>query len=1064
MKKLLGLLLFFLLPLPWYSSPSAFARDLTFDERVAAQEAIERVYYSHQIGTTKPFEEAVPRQLLEDQVRAYLKQSAALETFWNTPITAELLQQELERILRETQYPDRLGEVFTALNNDPFLIQECFIRSVLADGLTHHLFARDDRIHLVARREAVALRESVTSGRLSVSLAHPRRAITLFPPESDQTPRSLELLPREDPKKTEKGNRRESLGRRIGPVLEEDDAISFQVLLGVVGRQNRIAVYSVPKEPFELWWKSNQASFDESVAQPVASSSVSLARPSSDSSSVESSGTAETWAPISDLNAPTARYGHAAIWTGSYMIVWGGYNNFKIPQVMNTGGRYDPITNTWTATSFVNAPPGYASSSLVWTGQSMVAFVLDPSLAGGRYDPISNSWSPMASQNLLARRSGQTVTWTGSKMIVWGGLDNSRVPAVVFGDGAIYDPSGNTWSSLSMIDAPDPRFGHLAAWAGNRMVVYGGGTVFLFTPRGGRYDPETDSWSSVTTFNAPGPMGRAVSTGDRMIVWGGLGPNSNYLSHGGHYDPVLDVWSFTSATGAPEGRAYHSLVWTGQQMIVWGGETGSINTRFLQNGGVYDPVGDVWAPTSLVGAPAKRSTHSAVWTGKEMIVWGGMDGSISTPPPNFSWAIYGNGARYVPLPINHLPVADAGQDARFECTSRAGAEVHLDGSRSTDLDSSPGTNDGIVSFVWIEGVGSPLEKFLGLGQDVAVSLSLGVHFITLRVTDSAGAVATDLKIVQVIDTTPPFFACPEPAAVECTSPAGASVALLPPRGVDVCDDAPVVTLSRDGGAGASGVYPLGRTDVLVSAMDVSGNMSSCTFPVTVQDTTPPAITLSSEPAVLWPPNHRMVDVGAALLVTDACSQPRFLLSSIASSDTDDAAGSADGNTANDIQGADVGTADTSFQLRAERSGSGEGRVYRMTYSASDDSGNASSASSFVLVPHDLGGTTEPLVIAVQEMAGGTVLRWDPVSTAQTYRIVRGNVRSLRETADFIDLGTVACVQADSPSTSTLVSPDAHVPNVGEAFYYVAAYNDGRDSGYGTDTATKPRLKTGGGCE
>jgi hypothetical protein len=136
----------------------------------------------------------------------------------------------------------------------------------------------------------------------------------------------------------------------------------------------------------------------------------------------------------------------------------------------------------------------------------------------------------------------------------------------------------------------------------------------------------------------------------------------------------------------------------------------------------------------------------------------------------------------------------------------------------------------------------------------------------------------------------------------------------------------------------------------------------------------------------------------------------------------------------------------------------------MTYSASDDSGNTSSASSFVLVPHDLGESAEPLVIAVQETAAGTVLRWDPVSTAQSYRIVRGNVRSLRETADFIDLGTVACLQATSPATSTLASPDASTPAAGEAFYYVAAYSDGRDSGYGTATATKPRLKTGGGCE
>src|SRR5206468_8725108 len=55
------------------------ARDLTFEDRVKAQEAIERVYYSHQMGTTKPFEEAVPHDLLVRKVRTYLKQTVALE-------------------------------------------------------------------------------------------------------------------------------------------------------------------------------------------------------------------------------------------------------------------------------------------------------------------------------------------------------------------------------------------------------------------------------------------------------------------------------------------------------------------------------------------------------------------------------------------------------------------------------------------------------------------------------------------------------------------------------------------------------------------------------------------------------------------------------------------------------------------------------------------------------------------------------------------------------------------------------------------------------------------------
>src|SRR6478609_7512666 len=101
----------------------ALARQLTFEDRVKAQEAIERVYYAHQIGDKVPFEKAVSRIALEKKVRAYLGESAALETLWHTPITAEMLQREAERMARQTRAPERLRELFSALGNDPFLVQ-----------------------------------------------------------------------------------------------------------------------------------------------------------------------------------------------------------------------------------------------------------------------------------------------------------------------------------------------------------------------------------------------------------------------------------------------------------------------------------------------------------------------------------------------------------------------------------------------------------------------------------------------------------------------------------------------------------------------------------------------------------------------------------------------------------------------------------------------------------------------------------------------------------------------------------------------------------------------------
>src|SRR5437867_8288683 len=98
----------FLSPVPMlvclilFSIVPAQARELTFEERVNAQEAIERVYYSHQIGATKPFEEVVSRPVLEQKVRVYLKETVALEKYWHTQITGDMLQKEMERMARQT--------------------------------------------------------------------------------------------------------------------------------------------------------------------------------------------------------------------------------------------------------------------------------------------------------------------------------------------------------------------------------------------------------------------------------------------------------------------------------------------------------------------------------------------------------------------------------------------------------------------------------------------------------------------------------------------------------------------------------------------------------------------------------------------------------------------------------------------------------------------------------------------------------------------------------------------------------------------------------------------------
>src|SRR5262249_36057475 len=123
-----------------------------------------------QAGATLPFDEAVPRAVLEKKVQAYLRQSLALEKLWHTPVTADMLRHESERIARSTRMAGRLQELYAALGNDPFVFQETLARSVLVDRLARGFFSSDPLIHAVSRNEIEALHRRLGEGPLDPSL------------------------------------------------------------------------------------------------------------------------------------------------------------------------------------------------------------------------------------------------------------------------------------------------------------------------------------------------------------------------------------------------------------------------------------------------------------------------------------------------------------------------------------------------------------------------------------------------------------------------------------------------------------------------------------------------------------------------------------------------------------------------------------------------------------------------------------------------------------------------------------------------------------------------------
>lgn len=350
------------------------------------------------------------------------------------------------------------------------------------------------------------------------------------------------------------------------------------------------------------------------------------------------------WTAVATTGAPSARMNHTAVWTGTTMIVWGGDNGGAY---LGDGSRYTASTNTWSATSNTGAPTARNGHTAVWTGTEMIVWGGYGGTGwvntGARYNPTTNVWTGTTTTGAPSARSRHSAIWTGTHMIVWGGWTAGGGGDA--GDGASYDPVSNTWTALSTSSDPGDRRWHTGTLAGTRMVVWGGETGGGTAQGDGkRYDLAADSWANVSTTGDPAARARhtAVWTGTYVVLWGGDDGDSAGifgvpLADGGRYDPAADTWTATAASTLAA-RARHTAVWSGTRVLIWGGSgTGG---AALGDGAAYDPSGvGAWTAITMTAAPTARTAHTAVWTGTEMIVWGGSSAA---------GVALANGARLIP--------------------------------------------------------------------------------------------------------------------------------------------------------------------------------------------------------------------------------------------------------------------------------------------------------------------------------------------------------------------------------------------------------------------------------
>jgi N-acetylneuraminic acid mutarotase len=265
--------------------------------------------------------------------------------------------------------------------------------------------------------------------------------------------------------------------------------------------------------------------------------------------------------------------------------------------------------------------------------------------AGGRYNPQNDRWTIM-SRCPLSSRIIPISLWTGRYLIVWGGEGNF--------DGAYYDAETDRWTLIPAwpLEKKKRSTIHSAGlWNGSVFIVWGGERHNLLTAQGcvdgATFNFENKQWTRIAGAPIPGRLNAGVTlVGRRLFVWGGASHGgSKYYSDGGLYDLGEKRWEVLPQAPV-SGRRNPQIFDTHRGALIWGGETDpmeGVNEQKHQaesqdfaeyikriaeehedplDGAFYDAAHRQWSriPDAPLGP---RTGGAVVWTGQQLIVWGG---------------------------------------------------------------------------------------------------------------------------------------------------------------------------------------------------------------------------------------------------------------------------------------------------------------------------------------------------------------------------------------------------------------------------------------------------------
>ena len=517
-----------------------------------------------------------------------------------------------------------------------------------------------------------------------------------------------------------------------------------------------------------------------------------------------------------------------------------------------------------------------------------VAALLIAAAAASAQDPPTGSWSAEAGgENFL--QGG--CTSDGTYLYLVGGYQFGSVSDFpdYYRRLRRYDPASNSWSDLASL--PVAVFSNGAAYHGGRIFSFGGSDPSAgVTNAIQAFDIGAGAWSVLGATLSTAREGLAAATlGDRIYATGGY--DGNYSGDNDEFNPMNDT--VTARAAMPTGVIHPTMAAVpslGKMYAISGfNDFGPVAQNYE-----YTQAGDTWTARASIqnGAAEEQPRYAAASFSLMNRVY--VTGGTYESPDRTTW-------EYNPGTDMWARRADLASARYFHGAAAIGGRGYVYG--------------GAVLGAFTTG-----EEFTG--PDFGPPPS---------------------------SNQPPVADAGPDQSVEASGPDGASVTLDGSGSTDPDGD----TLSYEwtgpfgtaGGATPSVSLPLGASTVTLTVTDPSGESSTDTVTITVEDSTPPVITgLAASPDTLWSPNHDMREVNVTVSAGDADdASPVCEIVSVSSNQ--DAGNESDW----EITGA------LSCNLRAERTG-GETRIYTITVRCTDASGNSSTAAVTVMVPHNQGGS------------------------------------------------------------------------------------------------------------